>query len=149
DWKFPRFTLPIPPTRTEPKVHVLYEPKQNVPHGPHRMASAAYPTDILLVVDDLDVRSLLEPGRPEAMQDVRVARDGRVALQLSEEEAFDVILLDVMLPNMDGVTVARQLRQRKHRTPVLMLTARDALNDVVRGLDAGADDYVTKPFSFQ
>jgi len=105
--------------------------------------------NILIVEDEPEMASLLERGLREEMYDVRVARDGRVALQLSEEEAFDVILLDVMLPNIDGVTVARQLRQRKHRTPVLMLTARDALNDVVRGLDAGADDYVTKPFSFQ
>jgi DNA-binding response OmpR family regulator len=79
---------------------------------------------------------------------VSVARDGRAALELSSTRAFDVILLDVMLPKIDGLEVARQLRGREVETPVLMLTARDALGDIVKGLDAGADDYLTKPFSF-
>src|SRR5215469_8245049 len=105
--------------------------------------------NILVVEDEPEMASLLERGLREESHEVRVARDGCAALRLSEKEAFDVILLDVMLPRMDGIDVAKQLRQRKQRTPVLMLTARDALNDVVRGLDAGADDYLTKPFSFQ
>jgi DNA-binding response OmpR family regulator len=105
--------------------------------------------NILVVEDEPEMAQLLERGLREELYEVVVARDGRVALQLSEREPFDVILLDVMLPHMDGIDVAKQLRQRRLRTPVLMLTARDALNDVVKGLDAGADDYLTKPFSFQ
>jgi len=105
--------------------------------------------NILVVEDELEMASLLERGLREESHQVSVARDGCAALRLSEKEPFDVILLDVMLPRMDGIDVAKQLRQRRQRTPVLMLTARDALNDVVKGLDAGADDYLTKPFSFQ
>jgi len=105
--------------------------------------------NILIVEDEPEMASVLERGLREECHEVSVARDGCAALQLSEEEPFDVILLDVMLPRLDGIDVARQLRQRKQKTPVLMLTARDALSDVVRGLDAGADDYLTKPFSFQ
>jgi DNA-binding response OmpR family regulator len=105
--------------------------------------------NILVVEDEPEMATLLERGLREELYEVRVARDGSAALRLSEEELFDVILLDVMLPKMDGLDVARQLRLRRQRTPVLMLTARDALSDVVRGLDAGADDYLTKPFSFQ
>jgi DNA-binding response OmpR family regulator len=105
--------------------------------------------NILVVEDEPEMAQLLERGLREELYEVVIARDGRVALQLSEREPFDVILLDVMLPHMDGIDVAKQLRQRRLRTPVLMLTARDALNDVVKGLDAGADDYLTKPFSFQ
>lgn len=105
--------------------------------------------NILVVEDEPEMASLLERGLREELYEVCVARDGRAALQLSEQEPFDVILLDVMLPHMDGIDVAKQLRQRRQRTPVLMLTARDALNDVVKGLDAGADDYLTKPFSFR
>jgi DNA-binding response OmpR family regulator len=77
-----------------------------------------------------------------------VARDGRSALEMSSSAAFDAILLDVMLPKMNGLEVARQLRRQEQETPVLMLTARDSLADVVTGLDAGADDYLTKPFSW-
>jgi DNA-binding response OmpR family regulator len=72
----------------------------------------------------------------------------RTALQLTGDTAFDLILLDVMLPGMNGFEVARQLRLRGHSVPLLMLTARDALPDIVTGLDAGANDYLTKIFSF-
>jgi len=105
--------------------------------------------NILVVEDEPEMASLLERGLREELYDVSVARDGRAALQLSESESFDVILLDIMLPHLDGIDVAKRLRQQSHRTRVLMLTACDALNDVVKGLDAGADDYLTKPFSFQ
>ena len=91
---------------------------------------------------------LLSRGLREESYEVSVARDGRTALELSAANAFDVILLDVMLPQMDGLQVAKQLRCREAETPVLMLTARDSLPDIVNGLDAGADDYLTKPFSF-
>lgn len=103
---------------------------------------------ILIVEDEPEMTGLLTRGLEEESCRVSVARDGRAALELSSEQAFDVILLDVMLPKMDGLEVARQLRSREEETPVLMLTARDALGDIVKGLDAGADDYLTKPFSF-
>jgi len=103
---------------------------------------------ILIVEDEPEMAGLLTRGLEEESYQVSVARDGRAALELSAVAAFDVILLDVMLPQMDGLEVARQLRRREAETPVLMLTARDALGDIVKGLDAGADDYLTKPFSF-
>src|ERR1700720_5012469 len=103
---------------------------------------------ILIVEDEPEMAGLLTRGLEEESYQVSVARDGRAALELSAVAAFDVILLDVMLPQMDGLEVARQLRRREAETPVLMLTARDALPDIVSGLDAGADDYLTKPFSF-
>lgn len=103
---------------------------------------------VLIVEDEAEMASLLSRGLKEEQYEVSVARDGRTALELTSAANFDVILLDVMLPQMSGLEVARQLRQREHEAPVLMLTARDSLPDVVRGLDAGADDYLTKPFSF-
>lgn len=103
---------------------------------------------ILIVEDEPEMAGLLTRGLEEESCQVSLARDGRSALELSSAQAFDVILLDVMLPKMDGLEVAKLLRRREEETPVLMLTARDALGDIVKGLDAGADDYLTKPFSF-
>ncbi len=103
---------------------------------------------ILIVEDEPQMAGLLTRGLEEESYQVSVACDGRAALEIAAVQAFDVILLDVMLPRMDGLEVARQLRGREEETPVLMLTARDALGDIVKGLDAGADDYLTKPFSF-
>ena len=104
---------------------------------------------ILIVEDEPQMAGLLARGLEEELYEVRVAKDGKAALDLSTSNEFDVILLDVMLPKIGGLEVARQLRQREQSTPLLMLTARDALGDIVKGLDAGADDYLTKPFSFQ
>jgi|ERR1700683_2246748 two-component system OmpR family response regulator len=104
--------------------------------------------NVLVVEDDAEMAELLVRGLREEAHEVDLARDGRAALALSSDGDFDVILLDVMLPGMNGLEVARQLRMRREQVPVLMLTARDALHDIVRGLDAGADDYMTKPFSF-
>ena len=87
-------------------------------------------------------------GCREEGHDVTIAPDGGEALALAERSVFDVIVLDVMLPVVDGFTVARRLRNAGNDRPILMLTGRDANADVVRGLDAGADDYLTKPFSF-
>jgi DNA-binding response OmpR family regulator len=80
---------------------------------------------------------------------VSVASDGIAALELVENDRFDLILLDVMLPGIDGLEVARRLRDARQLAPILMLTARDAVFDTVKALDIGADDYVTKPFSFE
>jgi DNA-binding response OmpR family regulator len=104
--------------------------------------------NILVVEDEPEMASALVRGLQEELLDVQLAQDGRGALQLSEDHAFDLILLDVMLPDQSGFDVVQQLRERSKDTPVLMLTARDALPDIVRGLDSGADDYLTKPFSF-
>jgi DNA-binding response OmpR family regulator len=103
---------------------------------------------VLIVEDEPEMAGLLCRGLKEEQYEVSVARDGRSALELSSVDTFDVIVLDVMLPLVSGLEVAKQLRRREQETPVLMLTARDALSDVIKGLDAGADDYLTKPFSF-
>jgi DNA-binding response OmpR family regulator len=105
--------------------------------------------NILVVEDDLELARALVQGLEEEAYRVNVARDGATALALSKSQSFDVVLLDVMLPGVDGFEVTRQLRSRKEDVGVLMLTARDTLQDVVKGLDAGADDYLTKPFSFE
>lgn len=99
--------------------------------------------------DDAELAQLLAEGLREEAYTVAIARDGASALEVSRTRPFDVILLDVMLPGINGLDVARQLRCRAQDVGVLMLTARDAVPDVVHGLDAGADDYLTKPFSFQ
>ncbi len=91
---------------------------------------------------ELLARALHEDGHQ-----VVVARDGREGFEFARSSQFDVIVLDVMLPGMDGMALARKLRQNHNQTPVLMLTARDAPADIVKGLDSGADDYLTKPFS--
>ena len=103
---------------------------------------------VLIVEDEPEMAGLLTKGLREELFHVSVARDGQVALEMSSAQRFDLILLDVMLPKMNGMQVAQQLRKREYEAPILMLTARDALPDIVKGLDAGADDYLTKPFSF-
>jgi DNA-binding response OmpR family regulator len=103
--------------------------------------------NILVVEDDAEMARVLVQGLEEEAYRVSLARDGVTALALSRTTSFDVVLLDVMLPGVDGLEVARRLRARRADVGVLVLTARDALADVVKGLDAGADDYLTKPFS--
>jgi DNA-binding response OmpR family regulator len=103
---------------------------------------------ILVVEDDRRMSALLEQALNEEGHTVTSAGDGRTALAMADEGAFDLIILDVMLPALDGFQVARSLRAARNATPILMLTARDADADMVRGLDLGADDYLTKPFSF-
>lgn len=103
---------------------------------------------ILIVEDDRSMADLLQKGLEEEDHVVSLARDGAEALEFAESYQFDVIVLDWMLPRFDGTVVARRLRKSGNVTPILMLTARDAVPDVVKGLDAGADDYLTKPFSF-
>ena len=103
---------------------------------------------ILVVEDEERMAALLEQGLKEEGHQVYVARDGEQGLATAKSSSFEVIVLDVMLPRMDGLTVARRLREAGNQTPVLMLTARDKVTDVVKGLDIGADDYLTKPFAF-
>jgi len=104
---------------------------------------------ILIVEDDRRMAALLEQGLTEEGHRVVLVQDGQEGLAVAMSGSFDVIVLDVMLPRLDGLTVARRLRDRSNQTPVVMLTARDSLADVVKGLDTGADDYITKPFSFE
>jgi two-component system OmpR family response regulator len=103
---------------------------------------------VLVVEDELRMAALLKRGLQEDGYAVDVASTGRDAVWQATEFDYDAVLLDLMLPGLDGVEVCRRLRSAGRWVPVLMLTARDAVEDRVRGLDAGADDYLTKPFSF-
>jgi DNA-binding response OmpR family regulator len=91
---------------------------------------------------------LLQKGLQEENHVASVASEGRAGLELAANYQFDVIILDWMLPGMDGLEVSRRLRKDGNTTPILMLTARDAVPDIVKGLDSGTDDFLTKPFSF-
>jgi DNA-binding response OmpR family regulator len=103
---------------------------------------------VLLVDDDREVAEYVRRELEEESFEVKVAHDGATGLRLAETSAFDIIVLDVMMPFMDGLQVTRALRSQRIATPILLLTGRDAPEEIVRGLDAGADDYLTKPFSF-
>jgi DNA-binding response OmpR family regulator len=102
----------------------------------------------LIVEDERKMAAVLKKGL-EGENRVTLAFDGRTALEFASALEFDVVVLDLMLPVIDGFEVARRLRKSQNQTPILMLTARDTVPDVVKGLDSGADDYLTKPFSFE
>jgi DNA-binding response OmpR family regulator len=104
---------------------------------------------ILLVEDEPRVARFIAKGLREQSYAVDIAVDGDAALYKAEIDDYDLIVLDVMIPLRDGFDVCRELRRQGVTTPVLMLTARDAVNDRVAGLDAGADDYLSKPFDFK
>jgi len=104
---------------------------------------------LLVVEDEKRMVELLRRGLSEEGHTVVCAYDGKEGLDYARHYEFDAIILDVMLPHLDGYDVARQLRKEKVSTPVLMLTARDTVPDLVRGLDSGADDYLSKPFAFE
>jgi heavy metal response regulator len=103
---------------------------------------------VLLVEDELPIAGFIKNGLTEHGYSVDVANDGEEAVHWPDIAAFDIIILDVMLPGRNGIEVCRTFRQRGVSTPVLMLTARDSVEDRVRGLDNGADDYLVKPFAF-
>jgi len=103
---------------------------------------------LLVVEDEPRMLELLRRGLTEEGHNVTCASDGNEGWELAHGYEFDAVVLDVMLPKMNGFELAKRLRQGKIATPVLMLTAKDSVPDVVRGLDAGADDYLTKPFTF-
>ena len=103
---------------------------------------------ILIVEDEVKLAALLRRGLAEEAHAADVAATGEDALWMAQATAYDAIVLDLMLPGIDGLEVCRRLRAAGVWSPVLMLTARDALEDRIGGLDAGADDYVTKPFAF-
>ena len=102
---------------------------------------------ILVVDDDAPIRRMLDRTLGAAGYDVTLAVDGGDALAAVERSVPDLLVLDVAMPGLDGIAVCRRLRSRGLATPVLLLTARDAIDDRVRGLDAGADDYLVKPFA--
>lgn len=104
--------------------------------------------ELLVIEDDSTMASSLGVGLERAQYRVTVAQDGPRGYELARDGRYHGILLDVMLPGMDGFEVARRLRSGGNRTPILMLTARDAEVDVVRALDGGVEDYLTKPFRF-
>jgi two-component system, OmpR family, response regulator MprA len=104
---------------------------------------------VLVVDDEPSVRSALQRALALERYDVALAQDGQEALDTLAEGVVDAIVLDVSMPRIDGLEVCRRLRAAGDRTPVLMLTARDAIDDRVDGLDAGADDYLVKPFALR
>jgi two-component system OmpR family response regulator len=113
--------------------------------GPSTLVSVR----ILVVEDDVRMAGLLKRGLEEEGYAVDVAPNGEDGVWLGTENEYDAVVLDLMLPDVDGFEVCRRLRAGGRWAPVMMLTARDAVSDRVAGLDAGADDYLTKPFSFQ
>lgn len=103
---------------------------------------------LLVIEDEQDVRGFIKQGLSEAGYTVDGAEDGLEGLQYASAISYDAIVLDIMLPKLDGLTLLYELRDRGIKTPVLLLTARDAVADRVDGLDSGADDYLVKPFDF-
>lgn len=104
---------------------------------------------LLVVEDEKRMADLLRKGLQEEGYVVAIAANGPMAVEMAQASQFELILLDIMLPGMDGFQVAQRLRRGGSRVPILMLTARDATPDIVQGLDLGGDDYLTKPFSFE
>lgn len=104
---------------------------------------------ILIVEDEVRMAKLIQQGLEEDGYAVDIVGNGNDVLDWVQSVAYDAILLDIMLPGMDGINVCKQLRANGYQTPILMLTARDTLRDKVTGLDSGADDYLLKPFALE
>ena len=104
---------------------------------------------ILLIEDEKRIANFIERGLKEKKYVVDTASDGEKGLFMSEVNIYDLIILDVMLPGKDGISVCRELRKKKIDAPILILTAKDTVRDKVLGLNSGADDYLTKPFAFE
>jgi heavy metal response regulator len=103
---------------------------------------------ILVIEDEKKVATFIKKGLVEEHYAVDTAFDGEEGLYLSEINDYDLIVLDLMIPKIDGFGVLKKIRERKDNVPILVLTAKDSVEDTVRGLDAGCDDYLTKPFAF-
>ncbi len=103
---------------------------------------------ILAIEDEPKLGQALKEGLQSENYDVALARTGEEGFYLAQNESFDLVILDVMLPGRNGLEILTAIRRHGSKTPVLMLTARDAIEDRVRGLDTGADDYLVKPFAF-
>lgn len=104
--------------------------------------------NILLIEDEPKVAAFIKKGLTEQFHNVTQAYDGAMGRKLALEEDFDLVILDVVLPNMNGFEVCKQIRQFKKELPILMLSALGTVNDKIKGLEGGADDYLTKPFHF-
>lgn len=104
---------------------------------------------ILLVEDEIKMAALIQNALSEEHYSVDIARDGNEALVQAEINSYNLIILDIMLPQRDGLSVCKKMRENKVDTPVLLLTAKNSLHDKVQGLDSGADDYLTKPFEIE
>jgi DNA-binding response OmpR family regulator len=104
---------------------------------------------ILVVEDEQRIARSIKKGLEQEHYAVDISFDGSEGFSLASNEEYDVIILDLMLPEMDGMTICKELRKKKIATPILMLTAKSQVQDKVEGLDAGADDYLSKPFSFE
>jgi DNA-binding response OmpR family regulator len=102
---------------------------------------------ILVAEDEKKIAAFVRRGLAEAGFNVEVCHRGDDALHLASTERFDAVVLDIMMPGRDGLSVLRQLREKRHTVPVILLTARDGLTERIEGLDLGADDYIPKPFS--
>lgn len=103
---------------------------------------------ILVVEDEIKITRFIKKGLEMEHYTIDVAYDGEEALEKAEINSYDLIILDIMIPKVDGIEVCRKIRESKIDTPIIMLTAKDTVEDRVRGLDAGADDYLAKPFAF-
>ncbi len=104
---------------------------------------------ILIVEDDKKIASFIKKGLTEEQYAVDVCYDGEEGLYWAEQSDYDVIILDIMLPKKNGMKVCKELRENGINSPIIMLTAKDAIKDKIKGLDEGADDYLTKPFAFE
>lgn len=104
---------------------------------------------LLVIEDDLEIASAIREGLEDAGFVVQVVRDGERGLRVALNGKFSLIILDLMLPSLDGTAICRELREARNSTPILMLSARDTLRDRVTGLELGADDYLGKPFQFE
>ncbi|MFH1833185.1 MAG: response regulator transcription factor [Candidatus Levyibacteriota bacterium] len=104
---------------------------------------------VLVVEDEHKIANSIKKGLEQESFIVDVAYEGTTGFDLASTQDYDLIILDVLLPQMDGITVSKKLREEKNHTPILILTAKGELNDKVQGLNAGADDYLTKPFAFE
>jgi two-component system, OmpR family, copper resistance phosphate regulon response regulator CusR len=122
--------------------------RESLVHSNHRWIESAIPVQILLVEDERKLADAVAEGLRDEGYDVVCSRTGEDALDLLREQLFDLVLLDIMLPRRSGLEVLRDIRRAGTRTQVLILTSRDAIEDRVSGLDAGADDYLVKPFAF-
>jgi heavy metal response regulator len=112
------------------------------------LLGTARPMRILVIEDEKKVATFIKKGLVEEHYAVDTAFDGEEGLYLSEINEYDLIVLDLMIPKIDGFGVLKKIRERKDTVPILVLTAKDSVDDTVRGLDAGCDDYLTKPFAF-
>ena len=104
---------------------------------------------LLIIEDELKIANFLKKGFKEEGYTVDVAMDGEEGLYIAENNTFDAIILDLMLPKIDGITICQKIRKKNDSIPIIMLTAKSSIKDKVNGFDIGADDYLTKPFVFE